>query len=212
MLGLWGLFLIWKQRKTGKTFLLAILFAGLLEFPLTLFGILPLERAIQLAFIPLSVLIAYLVRTKKKVGITILVFLLLTIPINFAATYWNEPFIMTHNWEISSADFAANYYHGIVLADYKVTGIMNYYGDFSKVYNDYYAIGSPPDVFNQSFITNTGIQLVCITQLDVLNQALEGHNFNSAFLENSTFNVVYSNWYSTILVDTRQIPQLNINP
>ncbi len=212
--GLCGLILMWKQQKTSKnfTFLLAILFAGLTEIPLTLFGVLPLERSIQLAFIPLSVFSAYLICTKKKVGVTILIFLVLTIPINFAANYWNEPFTMTFNWEISSAKFAANYFHGIVLADYTESEIMNYYGNFSKVYNDYYAIGAPPDVFNQNFIAAHGIKLVCITQLDVLNQALEGYNLSPTFLENSTFDLVYNNGYSTIQVNSAQTPQLNINP
>jgi hypothetical protein len=211
-LGLCGLFSIWKQEKTSKNFLLAALFAGLTEVPLTVLGILPLERTIQLAFIPLSVFSAYLICKKKKVGIAILVLLVLTIPINFAATYWNEPFKMTHNWEISSAEFAANYSHGIVLADVKDREIMNYYGNFSKVYDDYYAVGAPPDVFNTTFISTHGIQLICITQLTVLSQVLEGHNVSPTFLEDSTFDVVYNNGFSKILVAATLTPQLNINP
>ena len=207
-LALCGIFLYWKKNNkkidSKLTFLLSILAAGIIVVPLTAFGILPLERPIKLAFIPLSILSAYLIAQKKKLTVLTLIFLLTTIPINFASFYWGEPTKMTHDWEISSAQFVSANFHGTVLGEFKETSILKFYGNFNKVYNDYYLVGNRPDVFNLTFIKEQNIELVYITQLTIMKESLAGRRLEiSTFVNSTLFNCVNSNGYSITFLRNR---------
>jgi hypothetical protein len=201
-----GGYLFWRKEKRKFTYLFALLVASILAAPLTLFGILPLERTIKLAFIPVSIVVAYLVIDKKKLGGLLLIFLLVTFPVNFASFYWDEiGRNATLDWTVAPAKFIASNFHGVVLGEWKNTAIMEFYGNFSKVYNDYYLIGKRPDLFemyNYSFIEENGIGLVYITQLTTESagersgQTLTLRNF----LDNPFLDCAYSNDYSAILV------------
>lgn len=198
-----GCFLLWKNRKERNrfNFLWGLLVASILAAPLTLFGVLPLERPIKLAFLPLCILSAYFILQKKKIGIPMLIFLTLTIPINFASIYWNEPGAMTHDWEVSSAKFIASNFHGIILGEFKETMIQQYYGDFNKVYNDYYLYGERPEVFNYNFIKENFVELVYLTQLTVQKESRAGRNMDlTSFVNSTMFDCVNSNGYSIILI------------
>jgi hypothetical protein len=199
-----GGFLLRKQNGAKLTFLNGLLITSLMVIPLIIFGILPLERSIQLAFIPLSAFSAYLIYQKKKVGALILISLLFTLPINFASLYWNEASIMTHDWEISSAQFVSANFHGTVLGEFKETSILKFYGNFNKVYSDYYLVGSRPDVFNLTFIKEQNIELVYITQLTIMKQSLVGRPLEiSTFVNSTLFNCVNSNGYSITFLKNR---------
>ena len=87
---IFGGILYFRRNKPSFIFSLSFIIVGGLMVPLTVFGILPLERSIKLAFIPLSLFAAVYVVYKKKVGVLFLAFLLFTIPLNFAAVYWGE--------------------------------------------------------------------------------------------------------------------------
>jgi len=197
-----GGYLLWKQSKKKFTFLLALLTASVIAAPLTLLGILPLERTIRVAFVPLSICSGYLILKRRKVGALVLLLLLATLPINFASLYWNEvETTMTHDWEISSAKFASSNFHGIILGSFKAAGIFAFYGNFSKVYSDYHLAGTRPDVFNSSFIEEERIELVYVSQLTVLRERYSGRDLDmDLFLGSPPFNRVYSNEYSIVLV------------
>jgi len=201
-----GGYLFWRKEKRKLAYLLALLVASFLAAPLTLFGMLPLERTIKLAFIPVSIFAAYLVTDKRRFGGLLLVFLLLTFPVNFASFYWDEIGRSANlDWDIDSAKFIASNFHDVVLGQWKDTAIMEFYGYFSKVYNDYYLLGKRPDLFemyNYSFIEANGIGLVYIAQLttesagEKSGQTLTLGNF----LDNPFLDCVYSNDYSAVLV------------
>lgn len=202
-----GGLLLRKRGKTPFNFLSSIAVAGALLLPLTVFGILPLERSIKLAFIPLSVFFAYLVCQKKKFGVIVLFSLLLTLPVNFASFYWNEATRMTHDWEVSSANFISSNFHGIAMGEFKETSIWKFFGNFSQLYNDYYLYGKRPDIFNMTFIDKYSVELVYITQLTLQKEALSGRLLDINNLRSSiTFNCINSNGYSTILLRTKHIP------
>lgn len=202
---LFGGYFLWKHRKRKFNFLLGLLIASLAATPLTFFGMLPLERSIKLAFIPLTIFSAYLILERKKFGALILLFLLLTLPVNFASFYWNElQREMTFDWEISSARFISSNFHGILLGGFKETAIQNFYGNFSRIYNDYYLLGRRPNLFNYSFIEEEGIELVYITQLTILKESWSGRDLNiDLFLNSPSFDCVHSNEYSFVLVKNR---------
>jgi hypothetical protein len=207
-LALCGIFLFWKKNNKKidykLTFLLSILTAGIILVPLTAFGILPLERPIKLAFIPLSILSAYVIAHKKKLTVLILLFLLTTIPINFASFYWGEPIKMTHDWEISAAKFVSANFRGTILGEFKETSILKFYGNFNKVYSDYYLVGSRPDIFNLAFIKEQNIELVYITQLTIMKESLAGRQMEiSTFVNSTLFNCVNSNGYSITFLRNR---------
>jgi hypothetical protein len=204
-LALCGIILYWKRnnRKIDSrlTFLLSILAAGIIATPLTVFGILPLERPIKLAFVSLSILSAYFISQKKKLVVLALVFLLATIPINFATFYWSEAARMTHDWETSSARFISAKYNGTVLGEFKDTSILRFYGNFGRVYNDYHLVGERPNVFDLAFIKEQEIGLVYITQLTVMKESLAGTQLEiSTFVNSTSLDCVNSNEYSITLL------------
>jgi hypothetical protein len=201
-----GGYLFWRKEKRNFNFLFALLVASILAAPLTLFGILPLERTIKLAFIPVSTLAAYLVTEKKKLGGILLVFLLVTFPVNFASYYWDEIGRSANpDWGVYSAKFIASNFHDVVLGEWKNTAIMEFYGNFSRIYNDYYLLGKRPDLFemyNYSFIEENGIGLVYITQLTTESAGEKsGQTLTlSNFLDNPFLDCAYSNDYSAVLI------------
>jgi len=206
--GFGGLYLLSRRNHKESFFLLALLLVSFVAFPLTLFGILPLERSIKLAFIPLSILSGYLIVKRKRVGAVAIAFLLMTIPVNFASLYWNEVGkSMTHSWEISSAMFIGARFNGVILGEFKETAIDNFYGNFSKVYNDYYQGGNRPDLsdlFNYSFIEGHNVGLIYTTQLTVLSTNLHSENDpNSLFLNLPFLNLVHSDGYSWVYTSNR---------
>jgi len=187
--------------KSSLIFLSSIIFVSILFTPLTVFGILPLERSIKLAFIPISASSAYLIIKKKKIGIALLSLLLFTFPINSASYSWNEAGrFITHDWEITSAQYLASHFAGVLLADYKETPILNFYGNFDKTYNDFYLIGKRPDIFNPTFIKEQNIKIIQITQITILRENWAKRNLDiNHFLNSPSFNCIYSNEYSTTL-------------
>lgn len=196
-----GCYLFWKHERGRLDILLSLLVAAGIAAPVTFFGVLPLERAIRLAFIPLCVFAAYVVTRKKRVGGILLIILVFTIPVNFASLYYSEASKMTHDWEVSSAIFAGSNFHGTILSEYRETGVLEYYGNFSNIYNDYYLVGQRPDVFNFTFIENHGIQLVYFTQLTIQSFSSAGEILNeTSFLESPSFSCIYSNGYSQFLL------------
>jgi hypothetical protein len=196
-----GGYLFWKHERSRLDVLLSLLVAAGIAAPVTFLGVLPLERTIILAFIPLCVFAAYVVTRKKRVGGILLIILVFTIPVNFASLYYSEASKMTHDWEVSSAIFAGSNFHGTILSEYRETGVLEYYGNFSKIYNDYYLVGQRPDVFNFIFIENHGIQLVYLTQLTIESFSSTGKILNeTSFLESPSFNCIYSNGYSQFLL------------
>jgi hypothetical protein len=205
LLALCGIFLYWRKNNkkidSKLTFLLSILTTGIILVPLTAFGTLPLERPIKLAFIPLSILSAYFI-IQKKLATLVLIFLLTTIPINFASFYWSEVNKMTHDWEISSAQFISANFHGTVLGEFKEACIMRFYGNFKKVYDDYQQVGErQPDIFNLTFIKKQKIELVYISQLNIMDHFLAGRRLEICTFVNFTlFNCVNSNEYSITLL------------
>jgi hypothetical protein len=189
-----------KRINTRFLFLLALFIAGLVATPLTILGILPLERSLKLIFIPLSVFSAYFISQKKKVGALVIVFLLLTLPMNFASFYWSEASKMTHDWELDAARFVASYFHGAVLGEFKDTSIFSFYGNFSTVYNDYYLVGQKPNVFNYEYVKQNSIELVYVTQLTIMKESLAGRDLNKNLSANSVaLDCIYSNGYSVFL-------------
>jgi len=201
-----GGYLLWRREKRKLVYFLAVLIASILAAPLTLFGILPLERTIKLAFIPISVLGAYLVVKKKRLGGLVLIALLLTFPVNFASLYWDEIGRSTYfDWDIDSAKFIARDFNGVVLGQWRDTAVMDFYGNFDRVYNDYFLLGKRPDLFemyNYSFIEAKGIGLVYITQLTTESAGeRSGQTLTLGnFLDNPFLDCVYSNDYSAVLV------------
>ena len=136
---------------------------------------------------------------KKKVGVLFLAFLLFTIPLNFAAVYWGEASTMTHDWEIGSAKFVSANFDGVLLGDFKTTTIMNYYGNFSAIYDDYSLYGERPDIYNVTFIEENNVGLVYIDQLGLYKGAAYGMDVDMNSFTNSTdFSCVYSNGYSFV--------------
>jgi len=205
LVSFFGGYFLWKRRRRKSYFLLVLFIASGIAAPLTLIGALPLERALKLAFIPLSILSACLILERRKSGALILTFILLTIPVNFASLYWNElGRKMTFDWETDSARFIASNFHGVLLSEFRETGIQNFYGNFSRVYNDYYLWGKRPDVFNHSFIEEKNIELVYITQLTILKESWSGKELDiNSFLDSPFFNCISSNEYSLVLIKNR---------
>lgn len=200
--GIFGFFFYRNKSSPKSMFLAALVLAGVLIASLTVFGILPVERSIELAFLPLSVFSGYLVVEKKKIGVVVLIFIVGTIPLNFAVYYWNEPFYMTHSWEVSSAQFISDNFHGNVLSDYKESLLMEFYnGSFSGVYTDYFLVGSPPNIFNVAYITANRVQLIYVSQLSLLNAQINGEQVDKNLTSDSNFDVVCSTYYSTVLYD-----------
>lgn len=203
-LAFFGAYSFRKQNRRSFAFLFVLLVASLLPLPMTLFGTLPLERTIRLAFIPLSIFSAYLVVKNRRIGVLVLAFLLFSVPINFASLYYNEMGNnMTFDWEVSSAKFASANFNGIILGSFKETGVLDFYGNFSETFNDYHLLGrEAPDVFNFSYIQNHGIELVYITQLTVLGESSRG-GLDTTLMQNSSFfNCIYSDGYSYFLLRT----------
>ncbi len=195
---LFGAYMLKKEKKKPFMFLFSLLLTSALLVPLTVFGILPLERSIKLAFIPLSIFSTYFLFKRRRIGIVLLAILILSIPINFAAVYWNEAGrYQTYDWEIASAKFTSSHFHGTLLAESKETSILNFYGNFTNVFSDFRLLGERPDVFTVDFIDEQNIELVQITQITILRNSWAERNLNfNLFLNSSTFNCVYSNGYS----------------
>jgi len=201
-----GGLLLRKKNKIQFNLLFSLAAAGGLLLPLTVFGILPLERPIKLAFISLSVFSAYLICQKKKLGALVLFFLIVTLPINFASFYWGEVSRMTHDWEISSACFISSNFNGVALGEFKESSIWKFFGNFSKVYNDYYLYGMKPDVFNLTFIEKQSIELIYITQITLQKESLYGRPLDmSTFVYSTRFNCISANGYSITLLTTESI-------
>jgi hypothetical protein len=194
-----GLVLTRKKAKQTAVFLVALLCAGAFLAVATIFGALPVERSIELAFIPLSVFSAFLILKNKKVGIALLIFLVATIPINFASYYWDEPFPMTHSWELSGGKFVADNFNGTILSDYKEYLIMSYYhGEFTGVYNEaYYG-----NIYNASFVLTNNIQLVYVNPLGMLKISYSVGETNINFSDSLNFDCIYSDSYSTVLINS----------
>jgi hypothetical protein len=196
-----GAFLLKKEKKRPFISFSILIFVSIILVPLTVFGILPLERSIKLSFISLSAFSAYLILKKRKIGIILLSLLLLTLPINFASYYWNEAGrYMTHDWEVTSAHFISSNFHGTLLAEYKETTILKFYGNFNKVYDDFQLIGERPDIFNSTFIKEQNIKIVQITQLTILRESWAKRNLDiNQFINSPSFNCIYSSEYSTTI-------------
>jgi len=199
--GALGAFSLRKEKRRSFVLLSSIIFVSLLLVPLTVFGILPLERTIKLAFIPISAFSAHLILKNKKMGIVLLSILLFTIPINFASFYWNEAGIyMTHDWELASAQFICAGSYGALLAEYKETTICKFYGNFSKTYDDFHIVGKRPAIFNSTFIKEQNVKIIQITQLAVLKESWARRKLDiNQFLNYSSFNCIYSSEYSIII-------------
>jgi hypothetical protein len=193
-----GFILFRKTAKSKSAFLIALLFSGVFLAIATILGALPVERSIELAFIPLSVFSALFIVKYKKVGTALLIFLVATIPINFASYYWDEPFPMTHSWEVSSAQFISQNFNGSVLSDYKESLIMTYNGGkFAGVYTEAYY-----DLYNVTFILTNNIQAVYLSDLATLKYSYSiGGDISSNFSSSLNFDCVYSDSYSTVLVN-----------
>jgi hypothetical protein len=199
-----GGFLFKKKDKMQFTLLFGLATSGALLLFLTAFGILPLERPIRIAFIPLSAFSAYLICQKKKLGSLLLLLFIITLPLNFASFYWGEASRMTHDWEISSAIFISDHFNGVALGGFKETSIWKFFGNFSKIYNDYYLYGTKPDVFNLTFIQKQSIELVYISQTTLQKELLSGRPLNvSTFIDSTKFNCISANGYSITLLTTK---------
>ncbi len=198
-------FLTYRKKRSSTTILLlAMTVSGLLLGSLTLFGALPIERSIQLAFIPLSIFSAVLLLKNKKIGAILIVFLVATIPLNFAGYYWDEPFSQTHNWEISSAQFIAQNFHGDVLSDYKEHLLMTYYnGSFRTVHAGVSqgGYGGAVNIYNATYIHEYSIQLVYVSQLAMLKASYSGLQTSGNFTESLNFDCILSTGNSMVFLD-----------
>ncbi len=196
-------FILYRNKNKRKTiFLTALVCVGVLITSLSIFGILPIERSIELIFIPVSVFSAFLIVKKKKVGVAILIFLVATVPLNFVAYYWEEPYFMTYGWEVSSAQFISHNFHGVILSDYPESLIMAYYnGTFSRSYTNFYVTGTPPNIFNLTYITMNKVQVVYISQLSMLFAQINGQRVDKNLTVDSNFDCICSTYYSTVLYD-----------
>lgn len=201
LLAFLGGVLYYRRNKASVYFLSSFLIVGLFMMPFTVFGILPLERPIKLVFIPLALFAAIFICSKKKLGVFFLAFLLFTIPINFAACYWGEADTMTHDWEVAAAKFVGDNFHGILLGNFKIVGVMDYYGNFSAIYDDYSLVGERPNIFNVTFIMEHHVEAVCITQLTLRSAQALGIEIDlDSFWNSRDFSCVYSNGYSYVFV------------
>jgi len=201
ILGAAGGFFYYRDKKPLVRVFFSILVSSVVSVPLTIFGILPLERPIRLAFIPLTMLSAYFVSRYKRIGSLILVIFVLTIPLNFASMYWNEPFKMYYDWEVESGQFIADNFDGVLTGDFSSTSVLNYYGDFDAIYNDYYLVGYRPDIYNYTHIVDNDVELIYLHQIIMLKEEWRGRSENYEFLLGSdSFNRVYSSYYSNVLV------------
>ena len=199
LIGVFGGFLFFRKKRHSFRFMLTFIITALLMLPFTLVGILPLERPIKILFLPLSLFVAFLISDKKKLGVLLLAFVLLTIPINFASVYWGEASTMTHDWELNSAQFVSGNFNGNLLAEFKEVGIMEYYGSFNAVFNDYSLYGERPNIFNITFIEQEHVEVVYITQLTLERATGLGIEVGLDSFGNSTkFNCVHSNGYSSV--------------
>jgi hypothetical protein len=199
LLGVFGGFFFFRRKSHSFRFMLGFLITGLLMLPFTLVGILPLERPIKIVFLPLSLFVAFLISDKKKLGVLLLAFVLLTVPINFASVYWNEASTMTHDWEVNSAQFVSGNFHGNLLGEFKEVSIMEYYGNFNAIFDDYSLYGERPNVFNITFIEQVHIEVVYITQLTLERATGIGIDVDlDAFRNSTNFNCVHSNGYSSV--------------
>jgi|GEM_PF-5851232 len=201
-----GSLLFKKKYKMQFNILFGLAASGALLLFLTAFGILPLERPIKIAFISLSTFSAHLICQKKKLGALLLLFLIITLPLNFASFYWGEASRMTHDWEISSATFISSHFNGVALGGFKETSIWKFFGNFNKIYNDYYLYGTKPDVFNLTFIQSQSIELIYISQTTLQKESLSGRPLNvSTFINSTKFNCISANGYSITLLTTKSI-------
>jgi hypothetical protein len=201
LMGVFGGIIYFRKRRLNFNFLFCFIAAAAIMFPLTVVGILPLERSIKIAFIPLSLFGAVLICSKRKIGVLLLAFLLFTIPINFASVYWGEASTMTHDWELASSMFVSDNFHGVLLGEFKTTSIMNYYGDFRAIFNDYSLYGYRPNIFNLTYIEENHVQVVYITQLTLYRAESLGLEVNmDSFLNSPEFSCVHSDGYSYVLM------------
>ncbi len=194
-----GLIFFRKIAKQKSFFLLALLFSGVFLAAATLYGALPVERSIQLSFIPLSALSAFLLLKYKKVGTALLVFLIATIPINFASYYWDEPFPMTHSWELSGGQFITQNFNGTLACDYKEYLIMKYYNGAASGILTETAYGS--DIYNATYLSSNDIELVYVNPLGLLKTSYAFGQSNSSFIQSLNYDCIYSDSYSMILID-----------
>jgi hypothetical protein len=131
-----------------------------------------------------------------------LILLVGTIPLNFASNYWQEPVTKVSDWETLSAKFISNNFHGVMASSYKEFTVMHYYGgNFSGVFHNYLATGTPPDIFNASFIINNHIELVYITQLDIYLQSIYGRNISIVSPESIGFDCISSDSHSMVFIN-----------
>ncbi len=197
--GFFGGILYFRKNRSGFNFLSSLLAISAFMLPLTFFGILPLERPIKLAFLPLSIFAALFIGHRKKFGVILLAFLLFTIPVNFAAVYWGETSTMTHDWEVNSAMFVSDNFHGVLLGEFKTTSIMDYYGNFSAIFDDYSLYGQRPNIFNVTFIELNHVEVVYISQLTLERAELLGIDVDlNSFMNSTEFSCVHSNGYSYV--------------
>lgn len=197
--GLFGGILCYRRNKHGFIFLICFLVTSLILVPLTVFGTLPIERSLKLAFLPLSIFSALFIGHKKKLGIVLLVLILATIPVNFAAFYSGEAQTMTHDWEVNSAKFVSESFHGVLLGEFKTTTIMNYYGNYSRIVDDYSLYGTRPNIFNITFIEIEHAETVYVTQLTIERATGLGIDIDmNSFINSTEFSCVHSNGYSSL--------------
>ena len=127
---------------------------------------------------------------------------MITTPITFASLYWSEGGDMTHDWEKNGAIFISNNFNGSILSDFKDSMLLKYYGNFTKMYNNFFLVGQAPDVFNLTFVQEQKIQVIYLSQITEEIQIYQGRNFTiDSFAQNGGLNCIYSNGYSVALIN-----------
>jgi hypothetical protein len=202
LVGATGLAYLRRKDKPTFFFLIGIILAGLVTVPLTVFGILPIERPLRLLWLAIAPLAALAMYKTKRLGLVLVIFLVVTTPVTFASLYWSEANDMTHDWEENGAIFVANYYNGNVLSNFKDTMLLKYYGNFSKIYNNFWLVGKAPDIFNATFIEKQNVQIVYFSQLMAEEQTYQGRNISvDSFQQNRGFNCIYDNGHSITIIN-----------
>jgi hypothetical protein len=100
---------------------------------------------------------------------------------------------------VNSGKFVSSNFHGVLLGEVKTTAIMEYYGNFTKIADDYSAYGQRPNIFNITYIKLEHAEVVYLNQLALQRQASFGFDINmNDFMNSTDFAWVHSNGYSTV--------------
>jgi hypothetical protein len=110
---------------------------------------------------------------------------------------------MYYDWEVDSGLFLSQNFEGNIAGDFPSTSVFSFYGDYNRIYNDYYLVGYRPNIFNITYIEEHLIDVIYINQINMLREEWRGRSENIYYLlESREFNRVYSNYYSTLLYKT----------